>query len=148
LIQLDLDASNRIDSRNSHQMDYLLQELFNVEQNMASVNMNTNEFDIAEGNCQRCLAYSRRYGLEGESKTTKVFTALRTYCLLRERQRDYSGALILAEESYNLVVEAYDPVHPQVQEAAGILIHILIAKGDLFDAERYAQVTYGNLRDK
>jgi flagellar hook assembly protein FlgD len=53
-----------------------------------------------------------------------------------------------AEECYNLVVEAYDPVHPQVQEAAGVLINILISKGDLFDAECYAQVTYGNLRDK
>jgi hypothetical protein len=39
-------------------------------------------------------------------------------------------------------------VHPQVQEAAGVLINILIRKGDLFDGERYAQVTYGNLRDK
>jgi hypothetical protein len=29
-----------------------------------------------------------------------------------------------------------------------MLIHILVRKGDLFDAERYAQVTYGNLRDK
>jgi hypothetical protein len=28
------------------------------------------------------------------------------------------------------------------------LIYILIKKGDLFDAERYAQVTNGNLRDK
>jgi hypothetical protein len=28
------------------------------------------------------------------------------------------------------------------------LINILISKSDLFDAERYAQVTYGNLRDK
>jgi tetratricopeptide (TPR) repeat protein len=35
-----------------------------------------------------------------------------------------------------------------VQEAAGILIDILIMKGDLYDAERYAQVTYSNLRDK
>jgi hypothetical protein len=45
-------------------------------------------------------------------------------------------------------VEAYDPVHPQVQEAAGVLINILISKGDSFDSERYAQVTYGNIRDK
>jgi tetratricopeptide (TPR) repeat protein len=45
-------------------------------------------------------------------------------------------------------VEAYDPVHPQVQEAVGILIDILNEKGNLFDAERYAQDTYGNLRDK
>jgi hypothetical protein len=28
------------------------------------------------------------------------------------------------------------------------LIEILISKGDSFDAERYAQVTCGNLRDK
>jgi tetratricopeptide (TPR) repeat protein len=104
--------------------------------------------DIAEGHCQRCLAYSRRYGLEGETKTTNIFIALKTYCGLRERQNNHSGALPFAEEAYNLVVEAYDPVHSQVQEAAGILIHILIRKGDLYDAERYAQVTYGNLRDK
>jgi hypothetical protein len=45
-------------------------------------------------------------------------------------------------------VEAYDCVHPQVQEAAGMLINILISKGVYYDAERYAQVTYGNLRDK
>jgi hypothetical protein len=67
---------------------------------------------------------------------------------LRDLQRDYSGALIFAEEAYNLVQEAYDCVHSQVQEAAGVLIDVLIVKGDLYDAERYAQVTYGNLRDK
>jgi hypothetical protein len=77
-----------------------------------------------------------------------MFSALRTYCTLRQKQEDYSGALIFAEEAYNLVVEAYDPVHPQVQEAAGKLIIILIAKGDLYDGERYAQITYSNLRDK
>jgi hypothetical protein len=48
----------------------------------------------------------------------------------------------------NLVVEAYDPVHSQMQEAAGILINVLIAKGGYYDSEHYAQVTYGNLRDK
>jgi hypothetical protein len=41
-----------------------------------------------------------------------------------------------------------DIIFPQVQEAAGVLISILIRKEDLFDAERYAQVTYGSLRDK
>jgi tetratricopeptide (TPR) repeat protein len=63
-------------------------------------------------------------------------------------QHNLYDAVNFAEEAYNLVVEVYDPVHPQVQEAAGVLITILIEKGDLFDAERYAQVTYGNLRDK
>jgi hypothetical protein len=148
LIQLDLDASNRIDNRNNDQMNFILHKLFYVEQNMAALTINSQQLDIAEGHCQRCLAYSRRYGLEGETKTTNIFKALRTYCNLWEMRSDYSGALSFAEEAYNLVVEAYDCVHPQVQEAAGVLIDILIRKGDLFDAERFAQVTYGNLRDK
>jgi hypothetical protein len=148
LIQLNLEASNRIDRLNSPQMNYLLLELLRTEQNMAAFTMNSYQLDIAEGHCQRCLAYSKRYGLEGEVKTTVTLSALKTYCTLRQRQIDYPGALVFAEECYNLVVEAYDPVHPQVQEAAGILIDILIMKGDLYDAERYAQVTYSNLRDK
>jgi hypothetical protein len=148
LTQLDLVASNRTDNRNDHQMNYFLRELFRIQQNMAALTMNSQQLDIAEGHCQRCLAYSKRYGLEGEKKTTNIFTASRTYSYLRQKQSDYSGAVVFAEEAYNLVVEAYDCVHPQVQEAAGVLIEILISKGDLYDAERYAQVTYGNLRDK
>jgi hypothetical protein len=53
--------------------------------------------------------------------------------------------VVLAEEAYNLLVEAYDCAHPEVQEAAGILISCLIEKGDSFNAERYAKVTYRNL---
>jgi tetratricopeptide (TPR) repeat protein len=52
-----------------------------------------------------------------------------------------------AEEAYNLVVDAYDPVHLQVQEAAGILINCLTKQGDFFNAERFAEQTYQNLRD-
>jgi hypothetical protein len=52
------------------------------------------------------------------------------------------------EEAYNVVVETYDCVYPQVQEAAGMLIGSLIHKGDLSNAERFAQQTYENLRDR
>lgn len=38
--------------------------------------------------------------------------------------------MIFAEEAYNLVVKPYDPVHREVQVAAGLLIDILITKGD------------------
>jgi hypothetical protein len=144
LIQLDLDGSNRMDT----QINYILEKLYVTEQNIAVLTINSNQLDVAEGHCQQCLAYSRRYGLEGEKKTTNILAALKLYCTLRQKQRDYSSSVAFAEEAYNLVVEAYDPVHPQVQEAAGMLIHILISKGDYYDAERYAQVTYGNLRDK
>jgi hypothetical protein len=148
VINLNPDSSNGIDSLSKDQIDKLLDELIFTEQNMAAVTGDRRQFDVAEGHCQRCLVYSRRYKLEGEKKTTSIFESLKTHCSLRERQGKLSDALTFAEECYNLVVEAYDPVHPQVQEAAGILIHILIEKGDLYDAERYAQVTYGNLRDK
>jgi tetratricopeptide (TPR) repeat protein len=147
-LDLDLDASNRFDSPNNRRMNHLLQQLSHIEQNMAIALINECRYDTAEGHCQRCLVYSKRYGLEGEVKTSMIFGALRAYCRLRINQENYSHAQIYAEECYNLVVEAYDPVHFQVQEAAGILINILIKKGDLFDAERYAQVTYSNLRDK
>jgi tetratricopeptide (TPR) repeat protein len=66
---------------------------------------------------------------------------------LRSRQGNYSGAVEFAEEAYNFVVEAYDCVHPQVQEAANLLIESLIRVRNFYDAERYAEVTYGNLKD-
>jgi hypothetical protein len=81
----------------------------------------------------------------GETKIALMFVALHTYCQLREYQSDYSDALKFAEEIYNLVVAAYDCVHPQVQKAAGILINILIKKDDLVNTERFALVTLGNL---
>jgi tetratricopeptide (TPR) repeat protein len=148
VINLDPDSSYGVDSFSKDQIKRLLDELIYTEQNMARVTGDRRQFDAAEGHCQRCLAYSRRYELEGEEKITSIFKGLQTCCALQERQGNYVDALTFAEECYNLVVEAYDPVHAQVQEAARLLIHILISKGDLFDAERYAQVTYGNLRDK
>jgi hypothetical protein len=72
-----------------------------MEQNMASIAMNRRPFDLAEGHCHRCLAYSRRYGLEGEEKVTMAFEALKLCCYLQDYQDNYSGALLFAEECYN-----------------------------------------------
>jgi tetratricopeptide (TPR) repeat protein len=127
--------------------NYLIAGLVGTEGEMAKVFMNRGQFDVAEGHCQRCLAYSKR-SLDGEVKSDLISDALFIYCSLRERQGSYPGAVSFAEECYNTVVEAYDPVHPKVLKAAGILINLLCKKGDLYDAERYAQVTYGTLRDK
>jgi hypothetical protein len=136
--------SSRLDEG---QTDTLLNYLFCTENNIATIAINTKQFNIAEGHCQQSLAHSRRMRVEGVQKTTSMFYAIRTYCQLRFHQGNFSDAVLFAEEGYNLVVEAYDPVHPQVQEAAGLLIKMLIRKGDLFNAERFAEVTYSNLRD-
>lgn len=67
---------------------------------------------------------------------------------LQRLKDDLFSAVQFAEESHNLVVEAYDCVHPQVQRAAAILINMLVAKGDLKGAERFAEMAYMILRDK
>jgi hypothetical protein len=121
------------------QRNLLLQDLFHGELNMAGVAIYRRQYDIADGHCQQCLAYSRKSGIFDEKRTNLIFLALRAYCNLHERQGKLSQAVDFAEECYNTVVVAYDPVHPQVQEAAGVLIDILISKGNLLDAERYAQ---------
>jgi hypothetical protein len=94
------------------------------------------------------MTFRLRLSEEGDVKTRNIFTALSTHCSLRMQQQDHLGAVKLAEDGYNLVVEAYDCVHPLVQEAAGMLIQSFVAKDDMYNAERYAQITYSNLRDK
>jgi hypothetical protein len=125
VINVDSDASKRIDCLNEDQINSLVEQLFCMEQNMAVITINRRQFDLAKGHSQRCLAHSRRYGLEGEKKITMIFQALEGCCSLQDQQDNHSCSLSFAEECYNLVVEAYDPVHPQVQEAAGLLINIL-----------------------
>jgi tetratricopeptide (TPR) repeat protein len=147
LVPFDLESSNRIDSISINQVDFLLKYLSIAERGLALITMERNQVSLSEGHCQRCLTYSRRMVVETEEKTSSVFLALRTYVNLRSRSGNYSGAVLFAEEGYNHVVEAYDPVHPLVQEAASWLIDCLIKKGDLFNAERYAEQTYNNLRD-
>jgi tetratricopeptide (TPR) repeat protein len=56
--------------------------------------------------------------------------------------------LPFAEETYDLVAIAYNPVHPKVQEAAGLLIECLVYKDDLHNAaERFAEATLDSLND-
>jgi hypothetical protein len=112
---VQLDCSDQINSLSEDQISTILTYAMDTEQSMAASTMNGRQFDDAEGHCQRCLAHARNYRLEGEEKTTAIFSALKTYSYLRSIQGDDLGALTFAEDLYNLVVEAYDPVHHQVQ---------------------------------
>jgi tetratricopeptide (TPR) repeat protein len=146
MILIDSNAST--DTLSTIQIDSLLDSSVKIEHEMAFVCMNRNQFDTAEEHLKRCLTYSRRYGIEGEEKITVIFECLRTFIKLRLKQGDLLDAVKLAEEAYDGVAIAYNPVHLQVQEAAGLLITILIQGGDLAKAEGYALQTYENLRDK
>jgi tetratricopeptide (TPR) repeat protein len=144
---IDLDAANRVDSLNKNQIDEILEPLSDIEKIAAMIYQYRNQFVIAESHCQRAISYARRYNEEGETKTTLLLDALTIYCELRIRQGDSEGGVQLAEEAYNHVAVAYNPVQPQVQKAAGVLIDCLIHKGDLYDAERFSQVTLESLKD-
>jgi hypothetical protein len=73
--------------------------------------------------------------------------ALRTFYQLRSREGNFTDALTYAEEACNCVAVAYNPVHPKVQDAASTLIDCLIYKGDLCNAELFAQMTLDSLKD-
>jgi tetratricopeptide (TPR) repeat protein len=147
MVIIDSDSKNCFNSLDSKKIDYLLKKSSVIEQYISSVYRNRGQFNVAEGHCYRCLVNSRRLALEGEDKTTYILEALINYIKLRQHQGDFPGAVTFAEEAYNLVVDVYNPVHPQVQEAASYLIDCLIKKGDLSNAERFAEQTYANLRD-
>jgi len=144
---LCLDSESQNDSLSQAYIDYLWEILAHTESSIAMIYMSTFQLDISESYFLQSLAYARRLRKECGKKTLLMHLVLSTFCQLRNIQQDFDGAVILAEEAYNNVAEAYNPVHPKVMEAAGTLIQTLTYRGDLYDAERYGQVTLDNLRD-
>jgi tetratricopeptide (TPR) repeat protein len=144
---VDLDVANRVDSLSKDQIDEILYIFSDTEQSISIIHTHRNQFILSESHCQRALSCAQRYNEEGETKTTLLLKAFTNYCTLMIAQSDFAGALPFAEEAYNCVAIAYNPVHPQVQEAAGTLIDCLMHKGELYDAERFSQLTLDSLKD-
>jgi tetratricopeptide (TPR) repeat protein len=148
LIYVDSDPSDPMEKLSTEQKNYVITEMHRAERRLTAHFIHENLYDLADGHCHQCLKYSRRLGVDEKEKITAILAAFRLFVQLRQRQCNYPGATKFAEEAYILVSEAYDPVHTQVQEAAGVLINCLIHEGNLETAETYAQQTYDNLRDK
>jgi tetratricopeptide (TPR) repeat protein len=146
-VNLDLDSTGRIDILDKEQIALLLVRSIETELQIAFIHTERSRFDQAENHCQQALSHARLYEGKEEEKTNLLCKALRGYIHLRMSQEKYADAVIFAEEAYNLVAVAYNPVHPKVQEAAGVLIECLIHTGDLFNAERFAQATLDSLKD-
>jgi tetratricopeptide (TPR) repeat protein len=144
---LDTDSTNQIDKLDKEQIEYLLITLSETELQIAFIHTRKSVFDEAENHGQRALFYARLYEGKEERKTDLLCKALRVYINLRTSQEKHADAVIYAEEAYNLVAVAYNPVHPKVQDAATSLIECLIHTGDLFNAERFAQATLDSLKD-
>jgi hypothetical protein len=146
-ILIDKNDTTSTDVLNKNQTNLVLELLSTNGRDIAVVYTNRTEFNLAENHCQRALTSAKRYEGESEKKTELISEALIAYGNLRSYQMNYTDAAIFYEEAYDCVAVAYNPVHPMVQTAAGNLIECLIHKGDLYDAERYAQVTLDSLKD-
>jgi tetratricopeptide (TPR) repeat protein len=139
--------NTKVKDVNRDDANTILQLLSNNDCNLVRVYIDRNEINLAENHCQCALSSAKRYDGEVVEKTSLLRDAYLAYGNLRSMQKDYTDAAIFYEEAYNCVAMAYNPVHPEVQTAAGYLIECLIHKGDLYDAERFAQITLGSLKD-
>jgi tetratricopeptide (TPR) repeat protein len=141
------NSIGQIDSLDKDQINFVLYLLSTTERNIAIILQLRNEFILAESYCQQALSHARLYEGTEEDKTDSVCDTLRALYDTSAFQGNYIDALPFAEEAYNLVAIAYNPVHPKVQEAAGMLIDCLIHNGDLYNAERFAEATLDSLKD-
>lgn len=130
---LETDADSLIESLDKEQTSKLLDELRRNELHCEVINSYRKNYDLADKNCERMLYYSRKREddfqktrlwfapyeereIMQESKISDIFDSLRTYCCLRLHQNDRTGAKSFAEEAYDVVATAYNPVHPQVHK--------------------------------
>jgi tetratricopeptide (TPR) repeat protein len=146
-VYFDVNCTGHIDSLDKDQIDFTLMAFSRIESNIGMIHRHRNEFVLAEGHCQQALSYARMYDVEEKEKTNLLCSALSSLYTLRSYQGNYIDALAYAEESYNCAAIAYNPVHPEVQDAASALIECLTFKGDFYDAERFSQATLDSLKD-
>jgi hypothetical protein len=146
-VDLDSLSIGGIDSITKDQNDKVLYLSSSMEIGIGIIYMHRNQLNLAETHCQRGLSYARFHKGTEETKADLLCGALRIIYILRREESNYAGALIFAEEAYNCVAIAYNPVHPQVQNAASTLIECLTLKGDLCKAELFAQMTLDSLKD-
>jgi tetratricopeptide (TPR) repeat protein len=144
---LNVSNTSQVDSLGKDRINFTLLFFTQTERKMGAIYKHRNEFNLAEDYCQRALTYARQFESEEELETSLLYSALMGLYDIYRNQGNYDEALIYVEEAYNCVAVAYNPVHPQVQEAASWLIECLGDKGDFDHAETFAQLTLESLKD-
>eukprot|EP00596_Hydrurales_sp_CCMP1899_P005372 CAMPEP_0119046044 /NCGR_PEP_ID=MMETSP1177-20130426/44045_1 /TAXON_ID=2985 /ORGANISM="Ochromonas sp, Strain CCMP1899" /LENGTH=421 /DNA_ID=CAMNT_0007018647 /DNA_START=219 /DNA_END=1484 /DNA_ORIENTATION=+ len=132
----------------AHQIDILFKMLSHTEANIANIYRSRYQYKLSENHCELAIAYAKRYVKEDKNKTDLLYQAYGAYSATKLNQFKYAEAATLAEECYNIVAIAYNPVHPDVQRAASILIQCLDLSEDQTNAERYAEMSLDSLRNK
>lgn len=150
---LDLNSTSPVDDLGKGEVSHLLMVLSKMECRIARLHIRRASrqmlpFNLGEDHLKLSLSYARRFEGDEIMKADLLCGALTLYSNLRAMEENYADASTFAEEAYNVAVTAYDPVHPEVQEAASTLIECYLHKGgDLTDAETYADLTLHGLKD-
>jgi hypothetical protein len=82
---------------------------------------------------------------EGEKKVQQVLRSYSSSAGLYQVSYKISEEKAVRKEAYIYASEIYNPEHPIVLEAGGLLIDTLCRSGDFYDAERFARVCYDSL---
>lgn len=147
---VELSPTSGLGSLGKDQKEFVLRLLSGTERKISLIHTHRDEFRQAESHCELAVSYARVYqGISSseEKKTNLLCSALVDYYALRMAQGNYADALIFAEEAYNCAAITYNPVHLEVQKAAGTLIACLTIVKDYEKAEIFAQMTLDSLKD-
>jgi hypothetical protein len=126
--------------------------LSGAERSIGGIYQFKTKLDMAENFCRRTLCNARLFNEKKVADTSNVRTdllcqALKACSDVQVSQRKFVEAIVFAEEAYDCVAMAFDPVHPEVQDAASTLIECLIKNVNYYDAERFAEATLNSLKD-
>jgi hypothetical protein len=107
---LDVSNTSHIDSLEKDQINDTVLYFSRVERIIAGIYTRRSQFDRAENHRQQALIFAKLYEGKEEQKTDLVCLAFNRSYELQRGQGNYDEALIFAEEAYNCVAIAYNPV--------------------------------------
>lgn len=114
---VDSDDAICIERLNKDQTNYILHTSSVIKGKIAFLFIRMNEFNLAESYYHEAFFYARRYDGEKEDKATLLCNIFTAYSNLRKKQFYFVDAATFAENAYNYVAIAYNPVFPKVQGA-------------------------------
>lgn len=130
--------------RNDHNApDQFFQFMFVVDSQLGDIHKKKMQFDQCLHHVQEALVAARYFG---PAYSRSLYHALSNLANTHVVLKTGDGANF-AEEAYNLASEEFGPEHPEVHEAATILINIYQDTGNFVDAERFARINYESLKD-
>jgi tetratricopeptide (TPR) repeat protein len=130
--------------RNNHDdPDKFFQFMFAVDSQLGDIHKKKMQFDKCLHHVQEALVAARYFG---PTYSKSLYHALSNLANTHVVLKTGDGANF-AEEAYNLASEEFGPEHPEVHEAATILINIYQDTGNFVDAERFARINYESLND-